>query len=104
MRLVTILILMAVVVLGLCQPAIPGKVTVFQAGKSHEGSSNDQGKIVVTNPSGRTIMYGEVSRIGSVELTSMLTDDTYVGKVNPMGYGLLISPKTADTIRIELER
>ena len=37
--------------------------------------------------SGKTIMYGEVSRMGSVELTSELNDETYVGQVNPMGQG-----------------
>jgi len=104
MRLVTVVIVMAVTVLWLCQPAIPGKVTVTQAGKSHEGWSSDRGKIVVTNPRGKTIMYGEVSRMGSIELTSTVTDETYVGQVNPMGQGVLISPRTGDTLRIEVER
>ena len=49
-------------------------------------------------------MYGEVSRMGSVELISKLNDDTYVGQVNPMGQGLLISPQTGDLLRIEVER
>jgi hypothetical protein len=104
MRLVTVLIMMAVVVMLLCQPAIPGKVIVTQGGKTHQGWSDDRGKIVVTNPSGRTIIYGKVSRMGSVELTSDLNDDTYVGKINPMGQALLMSPRTGDTIRIEVER
>jgi hypothetical protein len=104
MRRVTVLIMMAVVVMLLCQPAIPGKVTVTQGGKTHEGWSSDRGKIVVTNPGGRTIIYGTVSRMGSVELTSELNDDTYVGKINPMGQALLMSPRTGDTIRIEVER
>jgi hypothetical protein len=104
MRFATVLIMMAVVVMLLCQPAFPGKVTVIQAGKTSEGWSSDRGKIVVSNPSGKTIMYGTISRMGSVTLNSMLNDDTYVGKVNPMGMGLLISPKTGDSIRIEVER
>jgi hypothetical protein len=104
MRLVIVFIMMAAAVMLLCQPAIPGKVTVTQGGKSHEGWSSDRGKIVVTNPGGKTIMYGEVSRMGGVELTSKLNDDTYVGKVNPMGRGLLISPRTGDALRIEVER
>jgi hypothetical protein len=104
MRLVTVLCMMGVVVMLLCQPAIPGKVTVTQGGKVHDGSSNDQGKIVITNPSGKTIIYGTVSRMGSVELTSELNDETYVGKINPMGHALLMSPRTGDTIRIEVER
>jgi hypothetical protein len=104
MRLVTVLIVMAVIVLWLCQPAIPGKVIVTQGGKSHEGWSSDRGKIVVTNPLGKTIMYGEVSRMGSIELTSTVTDETYVGQVNPMGQGVLMSPRTGDTLRIEVER
>ena len=104
MRLITVLIMMAVAVMLLCQPAIPGKVTVIQGGKSQEGWSSDRGKIVIMNPGGKTIMYGEVSRMGAVELTSELNDDTYVGQVNPMGLGLLISPKTGDSLRIEVER
>jgi len=104
MRLVTVLIMMAAVVMGLCQPAIPGKVTVSQGGKSHEGWSNERGKIVVMNASGRTIMYGEVSRMGGVELTSLLREDTYAGRINPMGRGLLVSPKTGAAVRIEMER
>ena len=65
MSLITVLIMMAVAVMLLCQPAIPGKVTVTQGGKSHEGWSSDRGKIVVTNPGGKTIMYGEVSRMAA---------------------------------------
>jgi hypothetical protein len=103
MRLVTVLIMMAVVVMLLCQPAIPGKVTVTQGGKVHEGWSSDRGKIVVTNSGGQTLLYGTVSRTGGVELTSRLTEDTYVGRVNLMGQGLLISPRTGDTLRIEVE-
>jgi hypothetical protein len=104
MRLANVFIMMAVLVLLLCQPAIPGKVTVIQAGKTHEGWSSDGGKMVVSNPGGKTIMYGEITRMGSVQLTSTLNDDTYVGKVNPSGQGLLLSPKTGDCIRIEVER
>ena len=37
MRLITVLIMMIVAVMLLCQPAIPGKVTVTQGGKSDEG-------------------------------------------------------------------
>ena len=104
MRFVTVLIMMAVVVMLLCQPAIPGKVTVTQGGKIHEGWSSDRGKIVVSKPGGQTLMYGTVTRTGGVELTSMQNDDTYVGRVNLMGRGLLISPRTGDTLRIEVER
>jgi hypothetical protein len=49
-------------------------------------------------------MYGEVSRMGSIELTSTVNDETYVGQVNPMGQGVLMSPRTGDTLRIEVER
>ena len=104
MRLITVLIMMAAAVILLCQPAIPGNVTVTQGGKSYEGWSSDRGKIVVTNPGGKTIMYGEASRMGGVELTSELNGDTYVGQVNPMGLGWLISPRTGETLRIEVER
>jgi hypothetical protein len=104
MRLVSVFIMMAAVLMLLCRPALPGKVTVTQGGKSQEGWSSDRGKIVIMNPSGKTIMYGEVSRMGSVELTSELSDDTYMGRVNPMGLGVLISPRTGDSLRIEVER
>jgi hypothetical protein len=104
MRLLTVFIIMAVAVMLLCQPAIPGKVTVTQGGKSHEGWSSDRGKIVILNPAGKTIMYGEVSRMGGVELTSELNNETYVGQVNPMGLGWLISPRTGEPLRIEMDR
>jgi hypothetical protein len=59
---------------------------------------------VVTNPGGQTLLYGTVGRTGRVELTTRLNDDSYVGRVNLMGQGLLISPRTGDTLRIEVER
>jgi hypothetical protein len=104
MRFVSVLIMMAAMVMLLCQPAIPGKVTVTQGGKRHEGWSDDRGKIGVMGPGGKTIMHGTVSRMGSVELTTEVNGETYVGKVNPMGQALLMSPRTGDTIRIEVER
>ena len=42
--------------------------------------------------------------MGGVDLTSKLNDETYVGQVNPMGLGWLISPRTGDTLRIEVGR
>jgi len=104
MRFVSILIMMAAMVMLHCQPAIPGKVTVTQGGKRHEGWSDDRGKIGVMDPGGETIMHGTVSRMGSVELTTEKNSETYVGKVNLMGQALLMSPRTGDTIRIEVER
>lgn len=104
MRFLIVLVMMAVIMMLLCQPAVSGKVTVTQGGKHHEGWSDDRGKIGIMDPSGMTIMHGTVSRMGSVELTTAVNDDTYVGKVNPMGRALLMSPRTGDTIRIEVER
>jgi hypothetical protein len=104
MRLIIVVIAMALTVLWLYQPGIPGKVTVIQAGQVHEGWSSDGGKIVVTNPRGRTIMYGEVSRTGGIELMSTLTEETYVGHLNPMGRGRLMSPRTGSTLRVDVER
>jgi hypothetical protein len=104
MRLVTVLIMMAAVVMLLCQPAISGKVTVTQGGKVYEGWSNDRGKIGIKGTSGQTIIYGTVTRMGSVELTTEVNNETYVGRINPMGRALLMSPRTGDTIRIEVER
>jgi hypothetical protein len=103
MRLVTVLIMMAVVVMLLSQPAIPGKVTVTLEGKVHEGWSNDHGKIVITDSDVRTIIYGTVRWTGSVELTTELSGETYVGRINPMGRALLMSPRTGDSIRIAVE-
>ena len=93
MRLVTILSLMSVVVVGLCQPAIPGDVTVIQGGKRLNGWSTDQGRIFVENSHGKIIMDGWMNRMGAVEIYSTIRDDSYVGQVNPMGNGLLMSPK-----------
>jgi len=104
MRFITVTAMMAVVLLRLCQPAIPAEVTVVQGGKTFAGWSNDRGKLVILNSSGRTIMYGEINRMGAVELTLLSTGETFVGKVNPMGHGLLISTKTSETIKLEVER
>jgi hypothetical protein len=104
MRLVSVLLVTALIVVYLCRPAIPGEVTVTQGGKSYKGWNSDRGKIAVTNPGGKIIMYGEISRLGGVELTSELNDDTYVGQVRPSGEGWLISPRTGDTLRIVVER
>ena len=104
MRWVSVLFMMAAIVMLLCQPAIPGKVTVTQGSKRYEGWSNERGKIVFTDPSGKTIIYGTVSRMGSVELITESNDETYVGRINSMGRALLMSPRTGDTMRIEVER
>ena len=123
MRLVTILALMALVVVVLSTPAIPkdakkgdqnifenapaprpraNSVTVIQGGKRFSGWSTDSGRIFVENTNGKIFMDGWMRRTGAVEIYTQ--DDTYVGQVNPMGNGLLMSPKTSDTIRIEVER
>ena len=123
MRLVTILALMAVVTVGLCQPAIaqaakPGDhnlfqnapppspqndVVVIQGTKRFGGWIMDNGRFFIER-NDKVIMDGWITRTGAVTLFSTLSDDTYVGQVNPMGNGLLMSPKTSDTIRIEVQR
>jgi hypothetical protein len=123
MRLVTILALMAVVGLVLCPPALPkdkkkgdqnlfetapkppprDEVSVTQGSKKYEGWMTDSGRIFIER-NGKVIMDGWVNRTGAVTLYSTLSDDNYVGQVNPMGNGLLMSPKTSDTIRIEVRR
>jgi hypothetical protein len=104
MRLATLLIMTAVAVILLGQPAVPGEVTVSQAGKTLQGWENDGGKIVIMDASGRTVMSGKVNRMGRVELTVLDTGEMLVGRVNPMGHGLLMSPRTGDSLRIEVER
>lgn len=123
MRLVTILALMAVVVLVLCPPALPkdkkkgdqnlfetapkppprSEVNVTQGSKKYEGWMTDSGRFFIERD-GKVIMDGWVNRTGAVTLYSTLSNDNYVGQVNPMGNGLLMSPKTSDTIRIEVRR
>jgi len=127
MRLVTVLALLAVVMLVLCPPALPQAkkkkkaddhnmfanqpppqpaamvVNVIQGGKRYEGWGTDAGRMFVEK-NGRIIMDGWINRTGAVTFSSSLTDDTYVGQVNPMGNGLLMSPTTSDTIRIEVQR
>jgi len=49
-------------------------------------------------------MRGQVNRMGGVELTLLNTDETFVGRINPMGHGRLMSPRTGDTMGIEVER
>jgi hypothetical protein len=124
MRFVTVLALMAVVMLVLCSPALPKdkkkddhnmfanqppprpaaiSLTVIQGGKRYEGWGTDAGRIFVEK-NGRIIMDGWINRTGAVTFSSSISDDTYVGQVNPMGNGLLMSPTTSDTIRIEVQR
>jgi hypothetical protein len=79
-------------------------VTVIQGGKRFSGYKMDNGQIFVESDSGRTLMNGWINRMGAVSLYSTIRDDDYVGQVNPMGNGLLMSPKTGDTIRIEVQR
>jgi hypothetical protein len=104
MRCITILVLMAAVVMGLCQPAFPGNVTVIQGTKRLSGWSTDNRKIYITNDMGRTIMVGHFNRTGTVEIYAILREENFVGQLNPMGTGLLISPTSGDTMRIEMDR
>ena len=105
MRLITILALMAMVVMLLCQPALPkSEVTVIQGSQRFKGWTMDNGRIFVENDDGKIIMNGLISRTGVVELYSQIRDDSFVGQVNPMGKGLLMSPKTGETLRIEVQR
>lgn len=105
MRTVTIICLMAIAGVLLCQPAIPGgDVTIYKQGKNYYGWFDDQGRIVIYNARGKTMMFGHVSKIGGIELHDADTGATFVGKVNPMGNGRLTSPGTGDSFRIELIR
>lgn len=122
MRLVTVLALMALVVIVLSTPAIPKddkkgdhnlfqnapapareQVIAIQGTKRYSGWITDSGKFYIER-NGRIIMDGWINRTGAVTLYSTLTDDNYVGQVNPMGNGLLMSPQTSDTIRLEVQR
>jgi hypothetical protein len=104
MRLATVLVMTAVAVILLGQPAVPGEVTVSQAGKRLRGWAHDRGRIAIMDSRGRTVMSGKVNRMGRVELTVLDTGKMFVGRVNPMGHGLLMSPRTGDSLRIEVER
>jgi hypothetical protein len=104
MRWVTILVMMAVMMVGLCQSAISGNVAVIQGSKRLHGWTNDDRRIYITNDLGKTIMVGRFNRSGAVELYSILREDNFYGHLNPEGNGLLISPTSNDTMRIELER
>ncbi len=121
MRLVTILALMAVAMAAFCSPAIPkdkksdnnlfqnapaparAQVVAIQGGKRFDGWITDTGRFYIER-NGKVVMNGWINRTGAATLYSTLSDDNYVGQVNPMGNGLLMSPKTSDTIRIEMQR
>jgi hypothetical protein len=122
MRLVIILALMALAVIVLSTPAIPKddkkgdhnlfqnapapareQVVAIQGSKRYGGWISDNGRLYIEK-NGRIIMDGWINRTGSVTLYSTLSDDNYVGQVNPMGNGLLMSPRTSDTIRLEVQR
>lgn len=104
MRTATMMFMIALAVLALCQPAIPGSVTVYRLGRSFTGWFDEKGKIIISNDSGRTIMTGQVSKMGGVELEDLSTGEDFVGKVNPMGNGRVTSPRSGDSFRIEIER
>ena len=122
MRLVTILALMALVVVVLSTPAItkdekkgdhnlfqnapaPAReqVVAIKGSTRYIGWLTDSGKFYIER-NGKIIMDGWVNRTGAVTLYSRLSDDNYVGQLNPMGNGLLMSPQTSDTIRLEVQR
>ena len=123
MRLVTILALMALAMVVFSTPAIPkdkkkddhnlfqnapapparDQVAVIQGSKRFGGWALDSGRFYIER-NGKVIMDGWINRTGAVTLYSTLSDDNYVGQLNPMGNGLLMSPTTSDTIRIEFER
>lgn len=125
MRLLAILALMAFVLVGLSQPAIPKDkkkddhnlfettpapapgsgapvVAVIQGTKRYGGWTMDNGRFFIENNSGRIIMDGWINRMGAVQLYTR--DDSFVGQLNPMGNGLLMSPNTNETLRIEVQR
>ncbi|MFZ5448719.1 MAG: hypothetical protein ACOZFS_08815 [Thermodesulfobacteriota bacterium] len=79
-------------------------MTVIRGMKRYSGWSTDNGRIFVENPEGKIIMDGWMRRTGAVEIYSRIDDDSYVGQLNPMGNGLIMSPKTGETIRIEVQR
>jgi len=122
MRLLTIFALMALVVVAFSTPAISKddkksdhdlfqkapvpdreQVVAIQGTKRYSGWFTDKGRFYIER-NGRIIMDGWINRTGAVTLYSTLTDDNFVGQVNPMGNGLLMSPKTSDTIRLEVQR
>lgn len=128
MRLITILALIGLILAAFCQPAIsqPKKkktdphdmfqnlppipktgaiaATVVQGGKRTIGYVTEGGRIFIENSSGKIVMDGWMSRTGAVTLYDSITQDNFVGQVNPMGNGLLMSPTTNNTLRIEIER
>ncbi|MGA9756200.1 MAG: hypothetical protein WBV23_13775 [Desulfobaccales bacterium] len=104
MRLVIAMVMIAVVVFFSGQPASPGDVTVVQGGKSYSGWTNNWGGILIQNSRGKIIMRGRVNRMGGIEIIPVDTGESFVGQVNPMGYGLLISPQTGNSMRVEVER
>jgi hypothetical protein len=121
MRLATILALMALGVVVLSTPAIPKdkkddhnlfqnvpvpareQVVAIRGSKRYTGWMTDSGRIYIER-NGKIIMDGWINRTGAVTLYSTLSNDNYVGQVNPMGNGLLMSPQTSETIRLEVQR
>ena len=97
--------MLVAVLIFLSPPAgAAGNVTIIQGGRSRQGWVNDRGKIVIRNSRGKTVFYGKMTRMGGVELTDQVTNEIFVGRVNPLGNGLLMSPRTGVTLRIEVER
>jgi hypothetical protein len=103
MRLVPLVVMTFLMVLGSGAPAFPGEVTVKQGTKTYSGWTNSWGGIMVANAKGKIIMRGRLNRTGSIEIIREETGETFVGQVNPMGYGLLFSSR-GDSLRVEVER
>ncbi len=102
----TVIVLLMVVIIGLFtfQQGIAGSVTAYQGGKVYTGGVDDNGRVVIMNDYGKTILFGWVNKMGGITLTDNRTDDTYQGRVSGFGTCTLNSDKGGNTLRIELER
>jgi hypothetical protein len=85
-------------------PVLAGDVIITKGGKQYQGWASDKGVVTVYDQFRRVIYFGSVTKGGSFELRDLRTSEDYVGKVNPSGKGQLVCPKTADIIKVEMER
>jgi hypothetical protein len=101
----TLVILLLAVIIGLftSQQGVSGSVTVYQGGKVYTGWADDNGKVIIKNEWGKTVITGWFNKMGGIILYDDRTDDNYQGKVNSFGKCTLTSDK-GTFLRIEIER
>ncbi|MFZ5450489.1 MAG: hypothetical protein ACOZF2_01255 [Thermodesulfobacteriota bacterium] len=104
MRTLVILVMVFFIGLVTAQQGISGIVTAYQGGKEYHGWVDDNGRLIIQDQFGKSIMSGWVNRMGRIDIYDEKNDELYQGRVRPLGECLLNSRKGGPTLRIKMER